>query len=105
MRKLEALRARIPAGTELECVENTYRPQLNGSHRRVTDNRPTFFQYIVLDGPRSGEAGRSAWPTRASEITWLDARTVRWPLGRCGSRLAGHTVTFRLPQPAQQGDP
>jgi hypothetical protein len=98
LRKLEALRARIPAGTVLECVENTYRPQLNGSRRSVTDNRPTFFDYVVLDGPQRGEVGRSAWPTRASEITWLDARTVRWPLGRRGGRLAGHTVTFRLPE-------
>lgn len=100
-KKLTELRDRIPVGTVLECVENTYRPVLNGTSRRIIENRPTFYRFVQLTDPDAPESV-GAWPTRTSEITWLAENVVRWPLYRqgSGSRVDGHTVTFLIKGPS-----
>jgi len=98
---LDELRARLPEGTEVECVANTLRPELNGTRRRIIENRPTFYRFIQLTDADAHKTNHGTWPRRAADITWLDDHTVRFTLYRVGSRgpvpIDGHTLTLRLP--------
>jgi hypothetical protein len=88
---LEHVRGMFPLGATIECVENTYRPELNGSTRRVTRAGRSKLRVEILTGPGAGNAGfEMALPANASDVLELTDDTVKFRLGR-----GGHTATFR----------
>ena len=95
MTTLDKVRALFEEGATMETVENTYRPVLNGSKRRLTSVGRTVFSYEVLDGAHAGEKGRSEFPKRARDVVSLTDDTVTYKLGLPASAKGDHTVTLR----------
>jgi hypothetical protein len=92
MRTLETIRDLFPLGGIIECVENTYRPILNGSRRRVTGVRKSSLDVEVLSGPDAGKRGFvMTLPARAGDVLTLSEDTVTFRIGR-----SEHTCTFRV---------
>jgi hypothetical protein len=92
MRTLEEVRALFPHGAVLECVENTYRPELNGSTRRVSRLHHTKLGVEVLTGPGTGKSGFDmALPARAGDVLELGPDRVKFRI-----RRGEHTVTLRV---------
>ena len=83
-----AWRARIVPGVVLECIENTYRPELNGAKRVVLKVGTTVWLFRPVDG---SEISRSEWPRRLSDVVMIDKNTSRYPLTR-----TAHTLTLRI---------
>lgn len=92
MRTLEEVRQLFPIGAVIECVENTYRPELNGSRRRVSAVRKSSLDVEVLSGHDAGKPGFvMALPARAGDVLSRSANTVTFRIGR-----GEHTCTFRV---------
>jgi hypothetical protein len=93
MRTLEEVRELFPLGAVVECVENTYRPVLNGSTRRVTGVRKSSLDVELLSGHDAGKPGGfvMALPARAGDVLSLSDDTVTFRIGR-----GEHTCTFRV---------
>jgi hypothetical protein len=92
MRTLEEVRELFPLGAVIECVENTCRPVLNGSTRRVTGVRKSSLDAEVLNGHHAGKPGFvMALPARAGDVLSLSNDTVTFRIGR-----GEHTATFRV---------
>jgi len=85
-------------------VENTYRPELNGTRRRVYRVGKSYADATLLDDSASygtlgkvqkaGTDCRISIPTRAADIVAVGEDEVTFRLGRY-ERLADHTVTLR----------
>jgi len=87
---LDEIRAAVQPDTVLECVENTYRPELNGSLRVVTRVRQASYEFRPLGVPE----GATSWaplPTRVRDVTRVDDGW-RFPL----AKRPPHTVTIRV---------
>jgi len=93
MKTLDAVRALFPLGATVEVIENTYRPVLNGSTRRVTGVRKSSLDVELLSGHDAGRPGGfvMALPARADDVLSLSQDTVTFRIGR-----EGHTCTFRV---------
>jgi hypothetical protein len=99
MRTVEKVRALFSEGAVLECVENTYRPELNGSRRRIDKLGKTFADCTTLDGPDAGKPGGfyMSLPSRAGDVVELTDDTVTYRLdGPAANDGAEHTVTLRV---------
>lgn len=84
MKTIKDVKARMTPGTRLVCVENTYRPELNGTERVVQKSGPSVVSFLV-----DGEPGfRMEW---GPGIVILDPDTFSMPLKR-----ADHKVTLRF---------
>jgi hypothetical protein len=94
MTTVEKARVWFADADVLITVENTKRPVLNGTRRRVTRTGASFFLAVMLDGDSAGKDTRGVIPTLASEIVRQDADEITVKLGGRG-RLEGHTVTYR----------
>jgi hypothetical protein len=84
----------------LTTIENTYRPQLNGTRRRITRLGRTFFDAILLDDTtdglhRTGTLFRGNIPSRASEVVSVSDTEATFRLGPPGSKLHTHQITYR----------
>lgn len=90
MRKLDQVRALFEPGTVLVTVRNTYRPELDGTRRRVRSLGRTVYSCDILDGPTAGRAFRGVLPARARDVLAVDTSEVTFRLGR-----GDHTVTLR----------
>jgi hypothetical protein len=89
-RVLDHVRSMFPLGATIECVNNTIRPQLNGSTRRVTRVLRSRLQVEVLTGPEAGEKEfHMTLPARAGDVIALDGDTVT-------IRAGINTITYRL---------
>ncbi len=99
MRTLDQIRALFPAGTFVEVLENTRRPELRGQLRRVQRAQKAALDVKVIRGANAGERGfRMALPTRAGDVLELSDTHVRFRIGE------QDTVAFRVTdQPA--GEP
>jgi hypothetical protein len=95
MNNLDRLRARLRVGDFVTCIENTLRPKLNGSRRRITAVSPSAFNYDVVDGTRRAIA---YLPLSADDVTWLDEHTVRYAIDE-----RANTVTIAFEPPAPKG--
>jgi hypothetical protein len=93
MRTLDAVRALFPLGATVEVIENTYRPVLNGSTRRVIGMRKSSLDVELLSGHDTGKPGGfvMALPARAGDVLSLSDDTVTFRIGR-----GEHTCTFRV---------
>lgn len=80
-------------------VENTYRPTLNGTRRRITHVGRSFFDGVLLDASSdgktlAGESFRGIIPTRARDVLRVTDTEVTFRLGST-PRLSEHYVTYR----------
>ncbi len=91
MSTLDQVRALFPLGAEVECVENTYRPECNGTRRRITRVQKQRLGAEVLTGPGVGRPFDMVLPVRARDVLELTGEQVRFRLGR-----GEHTVTYRV---------
>lgn len=85
MKTAKDVKSRLVPGTRLLCVENTYRPQLNGTTRVVVSAGVTVWQWRLEDAT---EIQGGSWEPG---IRILDADTFSMPL-----RRADHTLTLRF---------
>jgi hypothetical protein len=78
MTSFAAVKRRIQPGTRLLCVENTYRPELDGQERTVEKVQANGFWWT-----RDGDERRNwtQYPA-ARDVTVLDADTWRFKLAR-----------------------
>ena len=86
---LKAFKARFTVGATFICVENTYRPVVNGTRRTVTkvQNNGVFVRC-------DGVADRYWMPfPRACDIVEADAGTAKYKFG-----AGDHTLTITLPE-------
>ena len=87
---LDEIRAAVRPDTILECVENTYRPELNGSLRVVTSVRRASYEWRPLGVPEAAPSW-APLPTRVRDVTRVDDGW-RFPL----AKRPPHTVTIRV---------
>ena len=87
MKTLAAIKRRMLPGARLLCVENTYRPALNGSLRTVVRSGPGAWRFR-LDGDDKVSVG--FWP-KASEVQIIDADTfsLGFEMGDKAQRVLG----------------
>lgn len=78
MKTLADIKRRISVGVRLQCVENTYRPTLNGTCRTVVKIQTVSFAWLQ-DG--SEDKGRS-WTEypKSKDVTIIDADTFQFKL-------------------------
>jgi hypothetical protein len=100
MNKVKAAQAFFAGVHTITTVENTYRPVLNGTRRRITHLGKTFFDAELLDDTSDGRntAGqdcRGVIPARAGDVLSISETEVTFRLGQPGTRLAEHHVTYR----------
>lgn len=65
---LDEIRAAVRPDAILECVENTYRPELNGSLRVVTSVRRASYKWRPLGVPDAAPSWGEL-PTRVRDVT------------------------------------
>jgi hypothetical protein len=104
MGRVAEARAWFADADVLLTVENTYRPELNGTRRRIVKVGASYFDAVMLDDSapygergtvqRAGSQCRGNIPTRALDIIAMADDEVTFALGYV-QRLKGHTVTFR----------
>jgi hypothetical protein len=100
MSKVKAAQAFFEGVDTITTVENTYRPVLNGTRRRLTRVGKSFFDAVLLDDSsdgrnKAGQDCRGVIPTRAGDVLSVSDTQVTFRLGRPGTRLAEHHVTYR----------
>lgn len=74
---LASFKRKVVTGARILCVENTFRPELNGIVRKVTKVKSSGFSWI----PESGGT-RYAW--------------TQWPMARDVLALGEDEITFPL---------
>lgn len=100
MSKVETAQAFFAGVHTITTVENTYRPELDGTRRRITRVGKSFFGAELLDDSsdgrnKAGQDCRGVIPTRAGDVLSTSETEVTFRLGRPGTRLAEHHVTYR----------
>lgn len=91
MKTIKEAKQRMIVGTRLLCIQNTYRPALNGTYRVVTKMGATTWKYR---GDGDEKDSYSVWP---SGIKIIDDNTFRLPL--CtpfGHRVENHYVDLQF---------
>ena len=92
MATLTAFKRNVKAGTPMICVENTYRPDINGQKRTVLKAGTAVIEWV---GDGEGCKSRTPWP-KARDVVSVSDNQITWRLfpGRDGKEH--HTVTLRL---------
>ncbi len=91
MKTLADLKRRLVVGQHLLCVENTYRPDLNGTRRIIIRVLTNQIVWTLPDSAKPEEQNWTRWP-KASAFTFLDADTFRFTL----DARTGDSVTLRF---------
>ena len=106
MNRIKAAQGFFDGVHTITTVENTYRPELDGTRRRITRVGKSFFDAELLDDSsdgrnKAGQDCRGVIPTHAGDVLAVSDTEVTFRLGRPGTRLAEHHVTYRkLDQPS-----
>lgn len=95
---LADVKRRTTVGTRLRCVENTIRPILNGTHRRIVQVQTNGFWWIDADAP--GQRSWTDYP-KAALCTWLDDTTFQLGLD---AKRPEHYVRLAFVSQASQED-
>ena len=91
---VQQARAFFTVGETITVVENTYRPKLNGTARKITRVGAAFYKATtILDGREQKIHGDI--PTRAQDIITLTDSELTCALKQSPQRPAGHTITYR----------
>jgi hypothetical protein len=87
MKSLAELKRNIHVGTQLRCIENTYRPELNGTLRTVVKTQGNAFVWRM-----EGDT-RNSWTNyeKASAYQFDGSNRFSWALGR-----DDHKVTLEI---------
>lgn len=89
---LSSFKRSVKSGTPMLCVENTYRPELNGQNRTILKVGPTVIKWV---GNGDGRTSRTDWPLACNVLSVSDNEiTFRLFPGRDGKDH--HTVTLRI---------
>lgn len=80
---LSEFKKKVKAGDEPLCVKNTYRPELDGTTRKLTKVGPS-----VMLGTFEGTPFRTEWP-KASDVLEVTETRITFRLGR-----DDHTITL-----------
>jgi len=79
MKTIERVRALLPVGATIVCVENTYIPRHNGTTRRLTAGGVGWRECEILTGQDAGKRGfRMNLPTRARDVLAIGDRSVTY---------------------------
>lgn len=91
---LAEMKRRLVVGTRFTCIENTYRPELNGQLRVVTKRGATYIRWR----PAEIESARDSWTDfpKAAHITASTDDRVTFRL----FPDRPDTVTFEIPASA-----
>ena len=90
MRTLKAVRALFHPGQVVRVVQNTKRPELDGTLRLLTKVGAGVMEATVLTGPGEGKTGfRMTLPTLVRDVVSVDATTVSYRFGD-----GQHTLTL-----------
>jgi hypothetical protein len=90
MKSFADVKRRLQIGTVLECVENTYRPELNGTRRIVTKVQGNAIRWRNTDEAPDARPSWTPFPP-ASNTAIVDADTFQLSLKR-----DGHYVRLRF---------
>lgn len=93
--KVKDVQSRIVNGAVIECVENTYRPELNGTLRKVTKAQKQNYRWVAIaaDGTEEAKPSWGHLPKRESDILASTNDTVTFKMEQAG---VGHTLTLRF---------
>jgi len=93
MKSFADIKRRFALGVVLECVENTYRPEINGTLRRIEKVQTNAIACTAAPGVTAAR-GALFWTPfpKASGVKIIDADTFQFDLGLA----AGHHVTLRF---------
>ena len=90
MKSVSDMKRRLAIGQRLLCVENTYRPELNGTIRTIIRVLGNQIVWTWNGGQRPGQCPNwTRWP-HAKMFTFVDADTFSFALDE------KHTVTLRF---------
>lgn len=92
MNAVEMVRGLIEVGASIELVENTYRPELNGTRRTI--EKVQRESYAAIE-EHSGETVWGALPKRVREVVSVDETQATFYIDDTSERLTGHTITIR----------
>jgi hypothetical protein len=86
MASFAAAKRRIQPGTRLLCVENTYRPELDGTDRTVVKVQTNGFYWTMAPTTQVPNSDRRNWTRypKAADVEIVDADTWRMRLARGG---------------------
>jgi len=77
MKTLTELKRTLKPGTRIRCIENTYRPELNGKLRLVTRTQTNGFYWMADD------AMKESWtPYCKASLFKFDGNAFQFSLGR-----------------------
>jgi hypothetical protein len=91
---LAELKRRLTVGKEFTCVENTYRPELNGQKRVVVKAQTVSIKW-TWDGDDDGRGSWTEFP-KARDIVSSTDDTITWRMFP-SDPWRDHTVTLRVP--------
>ena len=92
MTTLDQVRALFTEGALIECVENTYRPEISGTRRRITRVGRSFCVCDLLENDKVTEEGFwKTYPKLARDVLHVDEQSVKYRLGR-----GEHTVELKV---------
>lgn len=86
------LRDRLTTGTVLTCIENTFRPERNGSKKTVMRVKGRWVWCLETDEKLSVVVHL---PIEDVDIEQLDEDTYRWPL-HLFTQSGAHSITYRI---------
>ena len=96
MKSLADIKRRFRPNVVLECVENTKRPELNGTRRRVTDVQGNAYVWRAEGAEAESQRSWSYWPP-ARGIEYVDADTVKMPITNAWGKVEPeHFITLRV---------
>lgn len=86
---------RCVPGARLRVVESTYRPALNGTVRTIK-GADRFSRRLFRCNSTQDPSSELAMELPRADLEWLDADTIRYPIGRKDGDGRAHTVTLRF---------
>lgn len=92
---------RCVPGVRLRVVESTCHPALNGTVRTITGQSRFSSRLFTCDSSHD-PSREHAMELAKTNLEWLDADTIRYPIGRKGLGGQPHTITLQFLAPAQQ---
>lgn len=97
---LKEFKSLIVEGARFSCVENTYRPQLNGQNRKIEKAQSNGWFWRAVDDVN--DAGGRYWTDMPKAADIVESREVYTSGEPCGlnvtlrAPIPGHTITLEF---------